>query len=1181
MSTAPPVVLTPSDDDNDSQVSATSPAKVTLQQTPNVQKFLEEHVLFKGLDEKFLTTLSNAMQSRVYNPGEFVVRKGEIGRAMFFVLKGEVEVISEDGETVLNVMKEQSFFGEIGVLFSVPRTASCRAYGRCMILALTKERLQRVLQLYPKVAEAISILAEERYASHMKQKQAAMKVDFEDEINLSVTSEDLKKIPLFRDCENTFLHSLALKLNPVQYRQGESIVVKGEIANEMFFVVQGIAEVFNEENGTVFAEFHPGTFFGEVGIFLEVKRIASVRAHTADMTVFKLSKKDLDEVLLAYPDINAKIKAEAKQRFDLNQIREKSKLNSTQETATEVDVLRETLKQIPLFKGGSVAFFHELAMALKLRIFQPNELIIVADEPGSSMFFVADGVADVVSKDGKTVFGEFRPSSFFGEVALFYVINRTATIRARTVCTTLELHKDSLRAILAQHESLARTMLAKAEENYKLAIERQKAVKKLQESGDSHKFTIEDTIDRLSKVPTFKKTNPNFIRVMAQYTSVHRYKKLEMICKKGDMANEMYFVVSGVVEIVSEDGTKVFDTVQDGGFFGEVGLLRGIARTASVRIATDTCDVIQLNKTALETVLNEFPDSFQSIAIEADKRLQQVQTRKMAAENALHQSVDSDAKNSPDILKKFMSPFSKKAEAGSQSRDDGSKRVGMNLIFRSNKTKSAKKSKPAQETRSSTTTSTASVMSQDSTFDGPKKGEKPVVVEKEKPNKFGKMLNSFKVFGKKEPNKISPTHLTNTPSTHSHAHSTSSKASTAFDRVLKKANHIYDIPAGIIATSFQYLTPKERTKLRQLSHKFNAIVSDSRCWAVLNCHAIFTTMDPDIFTSLCERSADQLTTINLKSCWQVLDDELGIMTNTCPNIQHISLSNCWKITDRGISYLAYGLTKLRSLDVSYCGQLKGHGFADHRWSGLKTLNLTHCKQIGDEQLEKVLAQASEIESIKMRRCVRLTDFGVFLVIRHCRKITSIDLSDCDHVSDKCLKWIASSPSKLSDLRLSFCTRITNAGLYDLSLGNHTFEHLDLSHCQQITDAAIVFFSETIKHLRWLGLRKCRKITDGIASYLAKNATRLKFVDFTGCPHVTVAARKVLMHGLPGITVVMDTTREQRGIKSPEEANKPRAVEMLITQVYTSGPKGMGQNASKKKDKKNSDKKGRRKSMSTD
>ncbi|KAJ3055319.1 hypothetical protein HDU99_007587, partial [Rhizoclosmatium hyalinum] len=67
-----------------------------------------------------------------------------------------------------------------------------------------------------------------------------------------------------------------------------------------------------------------------------------------------------------------------------------------------------------------------------------------------------------------------------------------------------------------------------------------------------------------------------------------------------------------------------------------------------------------------------------------------------------------------------------------------------------------------------------------------------------------------------------------------------------------------------------------------------------------------------------------------------------------------------------------------------------------------------------------------------------------------------------------------------------------------------------------------------------------------------------------------------MHGLPGITVMIDIPREVRGCKSPEEAGKARATEMLITQVYTSGPKDMGKSALKKKDKKKEgDKKGRK------
>ncbi|KAI8607801.1 hypothetical protein BC830DRAFT_81263 [Chytriomyces sp. MP71] len=242
------------------------------------------------------------------------------------------------------------------------------------------------------------------------------------------------------------------------------------------------------------------------------------------------------------------------------------------------------------------------------------------------------------------------------------------------------------------------------------------------------------------------------------------------------------------------------------------------------------------------------------------------------------------------------------------------------------------------------------------------------------------MLTNLKSqFGKKESSPVSKV------SPISSIVSTTSKASKEFSPI-RRVNHIYDVPAGLVASALQYLDPKERIKLRQLSQKFNAIVSDSRCWTTLNCGAIFTTLDPEIFVGLCERAGEQLTHINLKSCWQILDDELGVMTNLCPNLQAVCLSNCWKITDRGVSYLAYGLTKLRFLDLSYCGQLKGFGFIDHKWGNLRSLNITHCKQIGDEQLEKILSMAPEIETIKMRRCVRLTDFGVFLIIRHCRYV---------------------------------------------------------------------------------------------------------------------------------------------------------------------------------------------------
>ena len=45
---------------------------------------------------------------------------------MFFINRGTVEVVSEDGNVVFATMDEGKFFGEISLVFSVPRTASIR-----------------------------------------------------------------------------------------------------------------------------------------------------------------------------------------------------------------------------------------------------------------------------------------------------------------------------------------------------------------------------------------------------------------------------------------------------------------------------------------------------------------------------------------------------------------------------------------------------------------------------------------------------------------------------------------------------------------------------------------------------------------------------------------------------------------------------------------------------------------------------------------------------------------------------------------------------------------------------------------------------------------------------------------------------------------------------------------------
>jgi hypothetical protein len=62
-------------------------------------------------DNEFIQNLAKSMHLRHFQPGDHICREGEMGRAMFFLVRGIVSVSSKDGETVYAELGPGSFFG--------------------------------------------------------------------------------------------------------------------------------------------------------------------------------------------------------------------------------------------------------------------------------------------------------------------------------------------------------------------------------------------------------------------------------------------------------------------------------------------------------------------------------------------------------------------------------------------------------------------------------------------------------------------------------------------------------------------------------------------------------------------------------------------------------------------------------------------------------------------------------------------------------------------------------------------------------------------------------------------------------------------------------------------------------------------------------------------------------------
>ena len=98
---------------------------------------------------KTLTTydrakLSDALETRFFEPGQVIIKEGEVGENFYLIEYGECEVTKE-GEGVVNRLKGGDYFGEIALINDLPRQATVTAVKATKVAFLGKSGFQRLL----------------------------------------------------------------------------------------------------------------------------------------------------------------------------------------------------------------------------------------------------------------------------------------------------------------------------------------------------------------------------------------------------------------------------------------------------------------------------------------------------------------------------------------------------------------------------------------------------------------------------------------------------------------------------------------------------------------------------------------------------------------------------------------------------------------------------------------------------------------------------------------------------------------------------------------------------------------------------------------------------------------------------------------------------------------------------
>jgi len=111
--------------------------------------------IFQDCEKGLLVDLVLKLKLQVFSPGDYVCRKGDVGKEMYIIKRGKLDVVADDGRDIYVTLGDGAVFGEVSIL-NIPgnktgnrRTANVRSVGYSDLFSLSKDDLWEALAEYP------------------------------------------------------------------------------------------------------------------------------------------------------------------------------------------------------------------------------------------------------------------------------------------------------------------------------------------------------------------------------------------------------------------------------------------------------------------------------------------------------------------------------------------------------------------------------------------------------------------------------------------------------------------------------------------------------------------------------------------------------------------------------------------------------------------------------------------------------------------------------------------------------------------------------------------------------------------------------------------------------------------------------------------------------------------------
>ena len=101
---------------------------------------LQRVAIFQECEAGLLVELVLKLKLAVFSPGDYVCRKGDIGKELYIIKRGRLSVVSDDGSKVFATLADGVVFGEISVLNIAGRCRRPPVFVVCIVVAVWYSR---------------------------------------------------------------------------------------------------------------------------------------------------------------------------------------------------------------------------------------------------------------------------------------------------------------------------------------------------------------------------------------------------------------------------------------------------------------------------------------------------------------------------------------------------------------------------------------------------------------------------------------------------------------------------------------------------------------------------------------------------------------------------------------------------------------------------------------------------------------------------------------------------------------------------------------------------------------------------------------------------------------------------------------------------------------------------------